>query len=43
VRGLGAETRVVDAPFDPEGGAYGHGATEGHTHDHEHREDRTVG
>ena len=36
VRGLGAETRVVEAPFDPEGGAYGHGATEGHSHGHGH-------
>lgn len=28
---LGAETRQIDAPFDPEGGAYGHG----HTHAHD--------
>ena len=28
---LGAETRHIDAPFDPEGGAYGHG----HTHSHD--------
>jgi urease accessory protein len=28
---LGAEVRPVDAPFDPEGGAYGHG----HTHSHD--------
>jgi len=39
VRGLGAETRVIDAPFDPEGGAYGHGVTEGHTHGHGHGHD----
>jgi urease accessory protein len=28
---LGADTRRLDAPFDPEGGAYGHG----HTHPHD--------
>lgn len=28
---LGAETRHIEAPFDPEGGAYGHG----HTHAHD--------
>jgi urease accessory protein len=27
---LGAEIRPVEAPFDPEGGAYGHGHTHGH-------------
>lgn len=50
VRGLGAATRVIDAPFDPEGGAYGHGAVEGHAHGHDHdhqheheTEDRSVG
>jgi urease accessory protein len=32
---LGAETRAVSAPFDPEGGAYG----EGHVHDHAHPHD----
>ncbi|HEX2137391.1 MAG TPA: urease accessory protein UreE [Microvirga sp.] len=31
---LGAEVRLVEAPFDPEGGAYGH--THGHGHDHGH-------
>jgi len=31
---LGAEVREVDAPFNPEGGAYGHGRTEGHGHGH---------
>jgi urease accessory protein len=30
---LGAEVARTTAPFDPEGGAYGHGATHGH-HDH---------
>ncbi len=30
LRHLGAEVRAVDAPFRPEGGAYGHGRTHGH-------------
>jgi urease accessory protein len=29
---LGAETRPLMAPFTPEGGAYGHGRTHGHSH-----------
>ncbi|PHQ71889.1 MAG: urease accessory protein UreE [Sneathiella sp.] len=29
---LGAMASRLDAPFDPEGGAYGHGETEGHSH-----------
>jgi len=29
---LGAIITVVTAPFTPEGGAYGHGRTHGHTH-----------
>ena len=29
---LGAETRLIEAPFHPEGGAYGHGRTQGHLH-----------
>lgn len=32
---LGATVRFVDRPFNPEGGAYGHGRTHGHDH-HEH-------
>ena len=32
----GAEVGFVEAPFDPEGGAYGHGATMGHDHGHGH-------
>ena len=32
VKGLGAEVRIIDAPFNPEGGAYGHGAVHGHSH-----------
>jgi urease accessory protein len=36
-RGLGAEVRKVELPFNPEGGAYGHGAVHGHGHhDHGH-------
>ena len=34
VRGLGAEVRAVERPFNPEGGAYGHGAVHGHSHHH---------
>jgi urease accessory protein len=37
--GLGAELLICDAPFRPEGGAYGHGRTMGHDHgghDHPH-------
>lgn len=29
---LGAEVSDIDAPFTPEGGAYGHGRTMGHDH-----------
>lgn len=37
LRGLGAEVRPVNAPFNPEGGAYGeHNRYHGHAHDHEH-------
>ncbi len=35
-RGLGAETRVITAPFQPEGGAYGGGH---HHHHHDHDDD----
>jgi urease accessory protein len=36
---LGAEVAHVEAPFDPEGGAYGHGSTMGHDHhDHGHHD-----
>jgi urease accessory protein len=35
VEGLGARVHHIDAPFDPEGGAYAHG----HHHDHAHHED----
>jgi urease accessory protein len=33
VRGLGAEVMHEDAPFEPEGGAYGGGHAHGHSHD----------
>lgn len=36
LRQLGASVRPVHAPFRPEGGAYGHGRTMGHSHDHHH-------
>uniref|UniRef100_UPI0011F0FA11 urease accessory protein UreE n=1 Tax=Siccirubricoccus phaeus TaxID=2595053 RepID=UPI0011F0FA11 len=44
LQGLGAETRRVDAPFDPEGGAYGehnrqHQHPHGHHHHHHHGDD----
>jgi len=35
VEGLGAHVHHIDAPFDPEGGAYAHG----HHHGHHHHED----
>ena len=31
---LGGRLTPVNAPFDPEGGAYGHGQTHGHDHGH---------
>lgn len=34
--GLGAEVREIEAPFNPEGGAYGRGRTHGHEHGHAH-------
>lgn len=35
LHGLGLQVGVVQAPFDPEPGAYGgHGPTHGHDHDH---------
>ena len=38
---LGATVRLVDRPFNPEGGAYGHGRTHGHDHGegHHHHHD----
>jgi urease accessory protein len=36
VKKLGAKLTALSAPFDPEGGAYGHGQTHGHSHNHGH-------
>ncbi|MEE3101465.1 MAG: urease accessory protein UreE [Pseudomonadota bacterium] len=36
---LGAEIRRLDAPFRPEGGAYGMGRTHGHSHSHDPHHD----
>ena len=40
LRLLGADSERLEAPFTPEGGAYGHGRTHGHEHgrsdDHDH-------
>lgn len=33
---IGATVTEVEAPFTPEGGAYGHGRTHGHDHSHTH-------
>jgi urease accessory protein len=38
---LGAAVEPVMAPFTPEGGAYGHGRTQGHSHDPGHGLDLT--
>ncbi|MEL6478638.1 MAG: urease accessory protein UreE [Pseudomonadota bacterium] len=37
--GLGAEIAHIEAPFQPEGGAYGHGRTHGHAHAHDPDDD----
>ena len=37
--GLGAEISHIEAPFQPEGGAYGHGRTHGHAHAHDPDDD----
>lgn len=43
VQRLGADVTPIKAPFEPEGGAYGHGHTRGHDHtgdrDHGHSHD----
>lgn len=36
---LGARLAPVEAPFSPEGGAYGHGRTHGHVHSHDPHHD----
>lgn len=38
VRGLGARVIVIEAPFDPEGGAYAGGGHAGHSHGHDHHD-----
>ena len=40
---LGAVVRFVDRPFNPEGGAYGHGRTLGHDHGDDHHHDHDHG
>ncbi|MEM7743217.1 MAG: urease accessory protein UreE [Pseudomonadota bacterium] len=39
LRGLGADVRHAEGPFQPEGGAYGHGRTHGHAHSHDPQAD----
>ena len=36
VERLGASVKHIKAPFQPEGGAYGHGSVQGHDHGHHH-------
>ncbi len=36
LEGLGCRITRVNAPFQPEGGAYGRGRTHDHAHDHDH-------
>ena len=44
LQGLGAALRRIDAPFNPEGGAYGeHNRSPGHHHDHHHGHDHGDG
>ena len=35
LRKMGARTELIEAPFHPEGGAYGQGRTHGHHHGHD--------
>ena len=37
LRLLGADIEKLQAPFIPEGGAYGHGRTHSHSHNHSHQ------
>ena len=39
VQGLGAVVLGIEAPFDPEGGAYVRGGSHGHDHGHDHDHD----
>ena len=38
LRQMGARTALLEAPFHPEGGAYGHGRTHSHDHGHHHHD-----
>jgi len=38
VRGLGAQVRCLERPFNPEGGAYGGSAASGQSHSHTHHD-----
>ncbi len=40
---LGARVTPIEAPFNPEGGAYGHGRTHDHGDDRNHGEDQDEG
>jgi urease accessory protein len=40
---MGARTERIEAPFDPEGGAYGQGRTHSHEHGHDHGHDHGQG
>jgi len=40
---LSARVAHIDAPFNPEGGAYGHGRTHGHDLEHGHAHDHSHG
>ena len=39
---LGADIEKLQAPFIPEGGAYGHGRTHSHSHNHSHQPSAAV-
>ena len=41
-RGLGAKIALIEAAFDPEGGAYAHAEAHDHAHDHGHDHDHAT-
>lgn len=43
LRKLGARVTPIEAPFDPEGGAYAHAAHGHHDHGHDHQHDHDHG
>lgn len=43
LRSLGARLTMIDAPFEPEGGAYAVAQSHGHHHDHGHDHDHSHG